>query len=503
MCSIPTSPPNTPPPPDSLPRLDIEAAPLGIAVFDTAMCFLAANRRFREDFMIRACDLRGLSWYDVVPQMPQRWRDAHRRCLAGETESHDEDPLDRADGSRAYFRWVCQPWRDAAGQVGGLAVFAQDVTEETRQHRAARRWADAVEQAGFSLSIVDAGSNTLQYANPAFARLLATAPEQIRGRDVLDTYAPAERARISELLAAADRDGNVVFEADRLRGDGSTFPALVAITAVREPGGPAPYRVGTTTDISELKRVEAQLQQAHRLSMLGEMATGLAHELSQPLALMSMAAENAIEMVQCGTGDTAAVIAKLHRVIAQAERAGQIIRHVRSFGRMDVGPPTPTSLQDAVAGTLAMMQSRLRKSKVDVSVSLPPDVPQAMLARVHLEQVLTNLLLNACDAYDAGGSSERTVALAAWREDAEVVFTVTDRAGGIPQDALSRVFEPFFTTKPVGEGTGLGLSISHGIVTAAGGSLSVRNADGGACFEVRLPGLPNGAERCPAKPAHG
>ncbi len=354
-----------------------------------------------------------------------------------------------------------------------------------------------------ALSIVDAASNAVQYANPAFAALVATAPERIRGSNVLDTYAPAERARIAALLAVADRDGNVVFEADRLRGDGSSFPALMTVTAVREPGGPAPYRVATAMDISERRRAEAQLSQAHRLSMLGEMATGLAHELNQPLALMSMAAENAIELVQSGAGDTAAVIAKLRRVIAQAERAGQIIRHVRTFGRMDVGPSTPTSLQDAVAGTLAMVHNRLRKSKVELELSLPPDLPQAMLAQVHFEQVLTNLLLNACDAYDDGGGGERTVALAAWREDAEVVLTVTDRAGGIAQEALSRIFEPFFTTKPVGEGTGLGLSISYGIVTAAGGRLSVRNEGGGALFEVRLPGVPDGTDLSRAKPEHG
>ncbi len=581
-------------------------APIGVAVFDTAMRYIAVNQRFREQLLIVDGDLIGRSFYDVFPETPQTWREVHQRCLAGGVDQHDDEPVVHPDGTVEYYRWSCWPWQKEDGAIGGLVLLTECVTAAVQQQRDARRWSDAVENAGFGINIVDAASNAFLYVNPAFAEQVGMAPDEGRGTQVLDTYPHAERERVAGLLAVADSKGNVMFEGDRLRRDGSVFPAMTAITAVRRADGSVPYRVSTVLDITERKlaeaklratdarfrcyidsspvgvfvldaagaiaesnpaacamlgydaaamrgrhvgmlhraedmadvlqdldtarqggriqhdyqmrradgtlfwaivsaallpdgsfagfvqdidqrkQAEAELLRTQRLTMLGELAAGLAHELSQPLMVIGLAAENAVASL-AQEGDTSAALGELREIAAAAAHANELFHNIRSFGRTDGGPTRPTSLPQTVRDTLSMVHRRLRDGDISVSQSFPPDLPPVLLARVKLEQVLTNLILNACDAYATGRAPERLISIAARRDGNDVVLTVADRAGGMDEAVLPRVFDPFFTTKPVGRGTGLGLSICYNIATGVGGSLAARNQAGGAVFEVRLP----------------
>jgi PAS domain S-box-containing protein len=374
-------------------------------------------------------------------------------------------------------------------RIGTMIDITEHRQAQAQAQRDIRRWSDAVKHAGFGITIVDTATETVIYANPAFAALHRMPPDQVVGHTVLSPYAPAEHARVREILATLPAVGYVVFEADRLRSDGTVFPALHAVTHVQPEDGSVPYRIGTVLDITKLKAAEARALQMQRLATLGEVSTGLAHELNQPLAVVSMAAQNAIELIDAG-GKPEAVVGKLNRMIEQTRRAGEIVRAVTTFGRRNSGPAVPTRIPDAVENTLAMVDSRLQAGGVKVLRAWPPDLPEAMLGLVQLEQVLINLLINATDAYAAAGRTERVVRIEAWRDGAEVVLSVADTAGGIPDAVRERIFEPFFTTKPVGHGTGLGLAISYDIVTGAGGSLSVHNRNGGAVFEIRLPAGP-------------
>jgi PAS domain S-box-containing protein len=593
-------------PAEELLRRICGAAPIGVAMFDTAMRYIAVNRHFREQLLIVGDDLIGRGFYDVFPETPRSWRDVHQRCLAGGFDQRDGEPVVHPDGTVEYYRWICWPWHDEDGAIGGLVLLTECVTAAVRQQRDARRWSDAIENAGFGIIIVDATRNTFLYVNPAFAEQHGMAPDQVGGTKVLDTYPRAERERVAGLLAVADTMGNVMFEGDRLRRDGSVFPAMTAITAVRRADGSVPYRVGTVLDITERKlaeaklratdarfrcyinnspvgvfildaagavaesnpaacamlgydadamrgrhvgmlhreedmadvlrhfdtlrqgghvqhdyqmrradgttfwaivsaallpdgsfagfiqdidqrkHAEAELPRTQRLTMLGELATGLAHELSQPLMVMGLAAENAMASL-AQEGDATAAIGELREIAAAAAHATELFHTIRSFGRTDSGPTTPTNLPRTVRGTLSMVHRRLRDGDVSVSQSFPPDLPPVLLARVKLEQVLTNLILNACDAYATGRATERLISIGARRDGDDVVLTVADRAGGMDEAVLPRVFDPFFTTKPVGCGTGLGLSICYNIATSVGGSLAARNQAGGAVFEVRLP----------------
>jgi PAS domain S-box-containing protein len=250
--------------------------------------------------------------------------------------------------------------------------------------------------------------------------------------------------------------------------------------------------VGHWMDVTQEHAIAEQLAQTAKLAVLGEMAAGMAHELNQPLASISMAAENAIEMLVGGwAGDSKVVIGKLERIIAQAQRAGLVIEHMGIFGRQGTGEPVPIRIADAIEGATSIMQAKLARQRVDVRTDVTTALPKVMGHLVLLEQVFVNLLSNACDAYaargEAGDPGPREIRLAAGIDGEFIHVAIADRAGGVPEDIISKLFEPFFTTKPIGEGTGLGLSISYGIIADMGGTLTVRNEAGGALFEIRLP----------------
>ena len=592
--------------PQELLRRMFGGAPIGVGVFDTAMRCITADGRLREEMPAGGGDPIGRNFYDVFPQTPPHWRDAHRRCLAGAVEQYDGEPVVHTDGTVAWDRWICWPWCDRNGAIGGLVLMLERATDAARRQRDARHWSDAVEHAGFGITIVDPHDNTLLYANRAFAEQHGMPPAQVWGNNIFETYPQYERERVAALLAVGDAAGNIVFEATRMRRNGSEFPAMMAVTTVHREDGSTPYRIGTILDVSEykrtaaalrasetrfrsyfdnspvavfvldaaetivdcnpaactmfrseaaalqgqhvrllhraddtsvlvdhfatlrregrtqreyqmqrpdgttfwaivstallpddgsigfmqdidqLKQAEAQQRRTHRLTLLGEMAAGLAHELKQPLSVISMATEYATELLTVDR-DIDGAAAELRGVIEQAGRAAEIIGDVQLFGRAEINTQTPSSVANALGGTLSMVHGRLQETATAVVQSLPPDLPKVMLARVKLEQVLSNLILNACDAYAEDDTAERLIAIVAWRDGPDVVITVADRAGGILGAVLPRVFDPFFTTKPEGQGVGLGLSIVYGIVTGAGGHLAVRNEDGGALFEFRLP----------------
>ena len=254
------------------------------------------------------------------------------------------------------------------------------------------------------------------------------------------------------------------------------------------------YR-GVASDITERKRAEAQIIQSSKLASLGEMATGVAHELNQPINIISMAAEAALEMVNDGDMSTEALAGKLDRILSQTERASAIIGHMRMFGRTDSGELEGVDLKEAVLGAVSLVGEQLRLSGVELSVNLPEACRKIVGRQLQLEQVILNLLTNARDAinFKRNGSSteqgdDRIVIQVDDDPSADMVrLVVSDTGGGMPEDILDHIFDPFFTTKEIGEGTGIGLSISYGIISGMNGTITAANAGEGAEFVITLP----------------
>lgn len=240
-------------------------------------------------------------------------------------------------------------------------------------------------------------------------------------------------------------------------------------------------------DNTEVRRSQRQLLQGAKMATLGELATGLLHEINQPLNVMRMATANALKRLQNGDADPAYLEQKLQRIEAQIERTARLVDHMRVFGRRSEVEGTRFAAWSAVQGAVALLEEGLQGKGVTLQVEQPSDQPQVMGHADQLEQVLINLMVNARDALLDKRGGQGTLCIHQTLTAGQVLLWVQDNGGGIDPLLLERIFEPFFTTKAAGVGTGLGLSVSHGIVAAMGGSLSVDNRNGGACFCISLP----------------
>ncbi len=245
--------------------------------------------------------------------------------------------------------------------------------------------------------------------------------------------------------------------------------------------------VGYILDVTREKEAQIHLQHVTTLVTLGEMATGMAHELNQPLASVNFAAQNLLFMLGTGRLDIALLAAKAEKISQETRRASKLVEHMRVFARNEREAPRPVSWRSALDGAREILTPRLRGFQL--RDELPDGLPDVLGVPIPMEQVIINLLSNAMDAYDSAAAyvAARPLIVNAEAAGRMVALRIADRAGGIPPAVISRVFEPFFTTKSPGKGTGLGLALSFGTVVELGGTIAVRNEHGGAVFEVRLP----------------
>ncbi len=232
---------------------------------------------------------------------------------------------------------------------------------------------------------------------------------------------------------------------------------------------------------------ELQLLQRARLASLGEMATGVAHELSQPLNNIGLLASRVTRRALDDQPDPAFVQDKLQKIQGQVQRASRLIDQLRAFGRPAVHNMALFPIDRPVHAVLDLLQQQLQNRGIAVKVDIPADLPQACGDEAQLEQVLINLINNARDALEDRPADPSCPAIELTAEavrpsadaEAEVHLRVADNGPGIPSSVAERVFEPFFTTKEVGKGTGLGLSISYALVRGFGGRLELSSIPGG------------------------
>lgn len=256
------------------------------------------------------------------------------------------------------------------------------------------------------------------------------------------------------------------------------------------PGGRLDV-IGILDDIDAEHAAVEQAAHTDKLTLLGGMATGLAHELNQPLAIMSFAAQNAKTLA----GDAnPALTTRLDRIVAQARRASAIIDTVRNFAGQDNGKLEALGLAPVVKGALHLALYAPGMEEIEVHLDLPANLPPVLARRAGLEQVLLNVLGNARDALLAKPGGPKQIGIAACADPVEgfVHLRISDTGGGIPADVLPHIFEPFFTTKAGSQGTGMGLAICDSLMHAFGGSITAANVAGGAEFTLAFPMAPAG-----------
>ena len=246
----------------------------------------------------------------------------------------------------------------------------------------------------------------------------------------------------------------------------------------------------TTTEIQhreqELRNKQEQLVQAGKLATLGELTTGVAHELNNPLNNIGLFVGNAIDLIELAATDKGQIVGELGHAMQQVRKATEIISHLRTFGRAAPASREPVPLRQVIERALSLMHEQLRLREIDVSVDFGPEGPVVLGNSIQLEQVFINVLTNARDAVADSVRKAIRISGSVGSTLAEVAFV--DTGHGIPAGLERRIFDPFFTTKEVGRGTGLGLSIAYGIIKEHGGTISVVSSPGeGATFFIHLP----------------
>jgi C4-dicarboxylate-specific signal transduction histidine kinase len=272
------------------------------------------------------------------------------------------------------------------------------------------------------------------------------------------------------------------------------------LTAERVPMGSELCTITLIRDVTERKRAELMLQEqqrelAHlsRVAALGELSGALAHELNQPLAAILANARAAQRMMSAERPNVGEIREILEDIASDDRRAGEVISRLRSLLKKGDLQARPVKMEDIVGEVLELLHSELIQRRVSADTRLAPNLPPALGDRVQLQQVLLNLIFNACDAMAGRPPADRRITIAtALTDQGAVQLSVSDQGVGIPEGRLEQIFDPFVTTKE--NGLGLGLAICRSIVTAHGGRLwAVNNVDRGATLLMVMD---------PVKPAH-
>jgi C4-dicarboxylate-specific signal transduction histidine kinase len=245
----------------------------------------------------------------------------------------------------------------------------------------------------------------------------------------------------------------------------------------------------------ELRDKQEQLVQAGKLATLGELTTGVAHELNNPLNNIGLYVGNVIDRIHMGELPTESARADLEKAMEQVRKATEIISHLRTFGRAAPVTFEAVDVDEVIERALSLMQEQLRLRAIDVDLDLCPDELVVHGNPIQLEQVFINLLTNARDALTEVPEARKKIRIASSLEGDGIRIVFEDTGPGIPTEIAKRVFDPFFTTKEVGAGTGLGLSITYSIVKEHGGDISLsKTPGGGATFTVEVPVYGDAAE---------
>ncbi len=299
---------------------------------------------------------------------------------------------------------------------------------------------------------------------------------------------------LAEGLKVLSTDQSLLFTKRRhYRKTGQPF--FVNVNISRANYGENDVVIASITDISSSVEKEKQLIQASKLTTLGQMAAGMAHELNQPLNVIQICVDYLQKSAKKGHAlPTEAILSLAEDISSNVSRATDIIRHMRDFSRQSDVMRHKININDPIQDVFKVLGHQLKVHQIELVLDLDPDLPVIMAEHNRLEQVFINLVTNAIDAMDekekqqSAPKYQKRLTITSRAADGQVIVTVTDNGMGMPEDVKDKIFEPFFTTKAVGKGTGLGVSISYGIVQDYDGTISISSVDGaGTTFELQFP----------------
>ena len=412
------------------------------------------------------------------------------RIRRGETVDHLETVRVTKEGRRIDISLTSSPIKDARGRILGVSKVARDITERTRAtaalHRSEAQTHAIFEAASGAILIVDQ-SGVIISANPKSEEMFSYPREALLGQPLEMLLPERLRSRHIGHRAAYFQEPHVRpmglgLDLVARRGDGSEFPVEISLSYIETEDGLR--ALAFVTDITQRQAMERAARQAERLSALGRLSAGIAHEVNNPIGIISSRIEIMLldAEAQPLPGTVTEDLRVLHR---HAQRVARIAHGLLSFARESSAAHESVDLNQVVEDTLLLMEKDLGNGGITVRRSLTPHLPAIQGDPNALQQVVMNLLTNAGDVLERGGEISLETCIVSG-EKGRVRLTVRDTGPGISPDVLPRIFDPFYTTKS--DGTGLGLSISYGIVREHKGTIDVESLPGrGTTFVLTFP----------------
>ena len=487
-------------------RLFIEHSPVALAMLDRDMRYLAASNRWEEVFALGNKSFIGCSYDEVYPGFPERWKEFHRRGLNGEELQAAEDQVTRADGSVLWMRSGIRPWYAPDDSIGGIVIFAEDVT-----------WRKQIEQAlsasemKFRLLFENSRDGLLTTSPPSWrfssanraamrmfgangeAEFTSLSPWELSPEYQPDGALSVEKAK--QELDTALRQGSHFFEWTHKRLDGTTFPVEVQLTRI-EMSGKA-FIQGAIRDISERRKLEKDIQERRqemeklqKIQIASQTAAAIAHELNQPLTAILSYSQAAQLKLNSDHPDLQELRAAIEGLAGQSSRAGKSLRDMLLTLNISDFPVEVFDLNSEIRETLTLAKAE-HELQFRSQLYLDEQRPLVLANRTHVQKALFNLLHNSIDAMQLAEISVPVLAVRVTSRLDEGVaqVTVQDNGPGIAEEMAHRLFQPFFTSKA--NGIGMGLVISRSLIEGNGGQLWVDpHEKPGATFHMTIPLAP-------------
>jgi len=479
-----------------------EMVPCLITVQDRNYKLVQYNREFAEKFAPQAGD----SCFRAYKGRSEKCVDCPVEMTFSDGRSHmSEETGFSKDGRPTHWLVKTSPIRNAAGEIVAAMEMNLDITErkllEKELEKSERKYHEIFNNIPNPVFVLDFDTLEILDCNESVTTDYAFTRDEILNTSFLDLFLEQNKEPYERYLRSSAMLNQV-----KHRGKGNKTIFVNIRISPSESTGKKVLLI-TTSDITKRLEAEQQLIQASKMATLGEMATGIAHELNQPLSVIKTASSFFVKKINKGEDiDHQILNSMLNKVDKNVDRASNIINHMRQFARKSDLSLDKVQVNDVLKNAFDIFSQQLKVRGIEVMWDIDGRLPKIMADPGRLEQVFINLLLNARDAIEEksaarSASGEKKITLKTWQDGQKVVAEVGDTGGGIPKAIEDKLFEPFFTTKQVGKGTGLGLSISYGIVKDCGGDIRAVSRDNeGAVFYVTFP-IPSG-RKTTASDAH-
>ncbi|MFB0556948.1 MAG: PAS domain S-box protein [Dehalococcoidia bacterium] len=458
-------------------RNSLENSPLGVRIVSTKGELLYANQAI--------LDIYGYSSVEELKTVPTKQRYTpesyaehqarkEKRKLGKPVPPNYEVSIRRKDAEIRHLMVSRKPvvWD---GEVQFQVIY-QDITERKQAEEVYRTLANS---SPVGVYIFQDGKYC--FVNPEFQKLTGYSEDELLNMSPWQLVHPEDRAKARE-NAVRMLKGNLItpYEFRVIHGGGETHWAMETVSSIHYRGKRA--TLGNFMDITERKKLQEQLMLTDRLASIGQLASGIAHELNNPLTSVIGFSELLLER------DLPADIREdLGTINREANRTAQVVRGLLTFARKQGGEKALVDINDAIQGVLQLRSYEQKVRNIEVKTALAPDLPKVMGNVSQLEQVFVNIIINAEQAMLEVRDRGR-LTITTERVGDIVRASFTDDGPGISPENMGRIFTPFFTTKEVGKGSGLGLAICHGVVTEDGGKIYANSDLGkGATFIVELP----------------